>query len=54
MTITNVDKDTTARTMCITSEYDAPVERDWTASEEEMQRASPFAGLSALKDKPKG
>jgi uncharacterized protein len=30
------------------------VERDWTASEEEMQRASPFAGLSALKDKPKG
>ena len=30
------------------------VERDWTASEEEVQRASPFAGLSALKDKPKG
>ena len=30
------------------------VERDWTASEEEVQCASPFAALSALKDKPKG
>ena len=28
------------------------VERDWTASEEEVQRASPFSGLSALKGKP--
>ena len=28
------------------------VERDWTPSEEETQRASPFAGLSALKGKP--
>ena len=30
------------------------VERDWTAPEEETQRASPFAALSSLKDKPKG
>ena len=29
------------------------VERDWAASEEEVQRASPFAALGALKDKPK-
>jgi uncharacterized protein len=28
------------------------VERDWTATEEETQRASPFAALSALKGKP--
>ena len=28
------------------------VERDWTASEEEVQRASPFSALSALKGKP--
>ena len=27
------------------------VERDWTAPEEETQRANPFAALSALKDK---
>ena len=29
------------------------VERDWTASEEEVQRASPFAALESLKGKPK-
>jgi uncharacterized protein len=28
------------------------VERDWTASEEEVKRASPFAALSSLKGKP--
>jgi uncharacterized protein len=28
------------------------VERDWSASEEETQRASPFSALSALKGKP--
>ena len=28
------------------------VERDWTASEEEVQRASPFSALSALKGNP--
>ncbi|MCC8362048.1 YceD family protein [Lysobacter sp. A6] len=28
------------------------VERDWTATEEELQRASPFSALSSLKGKP--
>jgi uncharacterized protein YndB with AHSA1/START domain len=29
MTVTTVDKNPTARTLCITAEYDAPVERVW-------------------------
>lgn len=29
------------------------VERDWPATEAEKERASPFAALSALKDKPR-